>query len=121
MTTSPKTLRTRNMTAAKRSLTLIRDAVLTHLDILEEGNVPESSFGASVVKYETALSALRTLDALGENDAGEATVEVRADALEALVLFAHGFVTEEGRAPGSPIDELTRAVYPDGIVPAEQP
>lgn len=122
MTTSPKTLRNRNLTAAKRSLKIIGEAVTEHQATLEDGGVPESSFTASVVKYEAALTTLHTLDTLGEEGpAGEATVEVRADALEALVLFAHGFVTEAGRQPGSPIDELTRAVYPDGIVPAEQP
>ena len=120
MTASPSTLRKRNMTAALRSLKLIRDAVLLHLDILEGGGVPESTFTASVAKYEAALNVLHALDALGENVSDNGTVEVRADALEALVLFAHGFVTEAGRQPGSPIDELTRAVYPDGIVPAPE-
>lgn len=118
MTASLKTLRTRNMTAALRSLKLLRDAVTVHLDILEGGGVPESSFTASVTKYEAALVTLRVLDALGEDASGNGTVEVSVEALEALVLFAHGFITEEGRQPGSPIDELTRAVYPDGIAPA---
>ena len=117
--TTIATLRKRNMTAAKRSLTLIRDAVLTHLDILEDGGVPESSFTASLAKYETALITLRTLDALGEDCAGtgpadDDTVEVRRDDLEALVLFAREFTTEAGRPPGSPLGNLTQAVYPDG-------
>lgn len=125
MPASPKTLRNRNLTAAKRSLKLIQDAVSEHLVALNDGVVPGDGFLASALKYEAARTALVTLDMLGENgeNAEPDTVEVRADALEALVLFAHGFVTEAGRTPGSPIDELTRAVYPDGIVPepAEEP
>jgi hypothetical protein len=67
MTTTPKALRTRNMTAAKRSATLIRDAVLSHIGILEEDKVPESSIAAVVAKYEKALDSLHLLDALGED------------------------------------------------------
>jgi hypothetical protein len=119
--TSSKTLRNRNLAAAKRSLKLIQEAVTEHLAALEAGGVSEGNFTASVVKYEQARLTLGMLDALGvDATADEATVEVRVDALEALVLFAHGFVTEAGRTPGSPIDELTRAVYPDGIVPGPQ-
>lgn len=122
MTASPKTLRTRNMTAARRSLKLILDTANRHLKQLESGVVPGDTFAASVAKYEAALITLGVLDMLGEDSVadGPATVEVPLDALEALVLFARGFVTEAGRTPGSPIDQLTRAVYPDGIVPAEQ-
>jgi len=119
--TSSKTLRKQNLTAAKRSLKLILAAAQRHLDQLDAGEVPGDTFTASVVKYEQALVTLGVLEMLGvDATADEATVEVRVDALEALVLFAHGFVTEAGRTPGSPIDELTRAVYPDGIVPGPQ-
>jgi hypothetical protein len=119
--TSSKTLRNRNLAAAKRSLKLIQEAVTEHLAALGDDVVPGDGFLASVLKYEAARTRLELLEMLGvDATADEATVEVRVDALEALVLFAHGFVTEAGRTPGSPIDELTRAVYPDGIVPGPQ-
>ena len=66
MPANAKTLRSRNMTAAKRSLKLIREMATADLDTLGNGVVPEGSFAASVATYEKALTVLRTLDSLGE-------------------------------------------------------
>jgi ABC-type microcin C transport system permease subunit YejE len=89
MTATPKALRTRNMTAAKKAAALIRDAILLHISILEEGKVPESSFTASIAKYETALTTLRVLDVLGEaapeGKGWLATVEVSKNDLDLLL------------------------------------
>lgn len=124
MTASPRTLRTRNMTAAKRSLTLIRDAVLLHLDILEDGTVPESSFTASVTKYEAALTALRTLDALGEDGTDDpGIVEVQREGLAALIDLLRasevGYAIQDAE-DGSLLADVLTAIYPDGIVPEPQ-
>ena len=66
MTTTPKALRSRNMAAMKRSLTLIRDAAVAALATIENHGVPDEAFAASVATYEKALTVLRTLDSLGE-------------------------------------------------------
>ena len=118
MTTTPKALRSRNMTAAKRSARLIRDEVTDHLTALEEDKVPESSFAASVTTYEKALTVLRTVDALGEDappdgEGGLATVEVRRDSLDLLIhLLRQSSVAGviEQAEDGSPIGELLAAV-----------
>jgi hypothetical protein len=133
MSTSPKTLRNRNLTAAKRSLKLIRDEVLKHLDILENDGVPESTFTASLAKYETTLIVLRTLDALGkdyveagDSQASDGEVSVSRDGLAALIELLRssevGFAIHDAK-DGSLLSDLINvvaAVYPDGIVPAEQ-
>jgi hypothetical protein len=90
MTTTPKALRSRNMTMAKRSLTLIRDAAVAALATLENGGVPDEAFAASVATYEKALAVLRTLDMLGEaapppGKGWLATVEVGRDNLDLLI------------------------------------
>lgn len=103
MTTTPKALRTRNMTAAKRSLALIRDAAEQHMSILEEGQVPESNFWASTYKYEQARLTLSLLDSLGEDagqdgnpdedpDSGVGWATVRLDDLSLLIQVLREFV-----------------------------
>ena len=118
MTTSPKTLRARNMAALKRSLTLMRDAAIAALATIENGGVPDEAFAASVATYEKALTVLRTLDALGENappdgEGGLATVEVRRDSLDLLItLLRQSSVAGviEQAEEGSPVNELLIAV-----------
>lgn len=85
MTTS-QALRKRNMTAALRLLKLIRDAVLAHLDILEGGGVPESSFTVHAAKYAETLAVLHALDALGDDGNGDdEDVCVSREGLTALI------------------------------------
>ena len=118
MTTTPKTLRSRNMTAAKRSLTLIRDGAAADLATIENGGVPESSFTASVATYEKALTVLRTLDALGEAAPADgegwlATVEVYRDDLDVLIHLLRqsdvaGVITQA--EDNSPIGHLLAAI-----------
>jgi hypothetical protein len=121
MTATPKALRTRNMGAAKRSATLIRDAVLMHLKILEEGKVPESSFSSSVMKYLEALTVLRTLDALGEDGASpdgegchDPVVMDRNDLYVLITLLRQSDMAEvlAQAKDGSPIGHLLAAVEP---------
>lgn len=116
--------RARHLAAAKRSLKLLREAAAEHHVALEDGVIPESSFLVSAVKYDQALACLNLLDSLSEpagtgpdTAAGpeDGMAEVSRQDLAALVLFAHGFVTEAGRLPGSPIARLTEAAFPDGI------
>ena len=89
MTTTPKALRSRNMAAVKRSLTLIRDAAVAALATIGNGGVPDEAFAASVATYEKALTVLRTLDTLGEapppGKGWFATVEVHRDDLDLLI------------------------------------
>ena len=92
MPATAKTLRSRNMTAAKRSLTLIRDGADAELATIGNGGVPESSFAASVATYEKALTVLRTLDALGEaappdSEGGPDSVEVARNDLYVLTVL----------------------------------
>ena len=118
MTTSPKTLRSRNMAALKRSLTLIRDASVAALTTTENGGVPDEAFAASVATYEKSLTVLRTLDTLGEDAPpdGEGQpdpVEVSRDDLDVLV----GLLRQSDMAGaialaerGSPVGRLLAAV-----------
>ena len=47
-----KAARTRQLTAARRSLKLIQDALPDHVAALADGVVPEDGFLASALKYE---------------------------------------------------------------------
>ena len=117
MPATAKTLRSRNMTAAKRSLKLIREMATADLDTLGNGVVPEGSFAASVATYEKALAVLRTLDALGEapppGKGWLATVEVSRDNLDVLIHLLRqsdmAGVIEQAEE-GSPVGELLAAV-----------
>jgi hypothetical protein len=121
MPASPKTLRSRNMTAAKRSARLIRDGAAADLATLENEGVPESSFAASVATYEKALTVLRTLDMLGEDGTPPgkgwlATVEVSRDDLDLLIhLLRQSDVAGviERAEDSSPIGHLLAAVAPE--------
>jgi hypothetical protein len=106
------------MTAAKRSLKLIREMATADLDTLGNGVVPEGSFTASVTTYEKALTVLRTLDALGEaplppGKGWLATVEVARDDLDLLITLLRqsdmaGVIRQA--EDGSPIGKLLAAV-----------
>ena len=116
MTTTPKALRSRNMTAAKKAAALIRDGILTHLEILAEGKVPESSLAAPVAKYETALGNLRLLDALGGVGPDDGTGEVRLDDLGTFVQLVHQLLPgTDALQADSPLGRLAAVAYPGGL------
>jgi hypothetical protein len=129
MTTSPKTLRNRNLTAAKRSLKLILDELEKHQTALENGEIPEVSIAASLVKYETGLIVLRTLDALGKDyvearsqESSDGEVSVSRDGLAALIELLRasdvGYVIHDAEE-GSVLDSIVALVGTGE--PAEQP
>jgi len=127
MTANPaRTRRTRNLTAAKRSLKLIQEAITEHQAALEAGDVPRDGFTASVIKYEHARIALGTIDALADGepaldagepvlDAGEIPAGVREDLAPLIEVLnqpwaraALGMPAEI--APDSPLGRLTAAL-----------
>jgi hypothetical protein len=114
---TPKTLRSRNETTAKRNLGLIADAVAQHQGLLKEGVVPESSFLAAVWKYEQARTALHVLKMLDEDQLGSepGTTEVLTDDLAVLMELLRssdvGYVIQEA-GEGSPMDRLVQAARP---------
>lgn len=116
MSTTPKVLRTRNMTAAKRSLSLIEAAVAEHRKALDDGKVPENGFAVYVIKYETALAALRTLDALdGDVPVDDGTGEVRLDDLGPFVLLVHTLSGPGALQGDGPLARLAAVAFPDGL------
>ena len=124
MTTSPKTLRNRNLAAAKRSLKLILAAAQRHLDQLDAGEIPGDTFTASVTKYEHALVTLGVLEMLGENGAQEdnGEVSVSRDGLTALIELLRasdvGYIIHDAEE-GSVLDSIVALVGTGE--PAEQP
>ena len=116
MPASPKTLRTRNMTAAKRSLKLILEEAQAQLATLENGGVPDSGFMPSVIKYEQALTALRTLDAL-DRDAPDDAIEVLVQPgdLDVLLRLVRVQFGPDALAGDSPLGHLAAAAWPDGV------
>jgi len=128
MTTSPKTLRNRNLTAAKRSLKIIQDELGKHQTALENGEIPEGSIATSLVKYETGLIVLRTLDALGKDyvearsQEDNGAVEVQREGLAALIELLRasdvGYVIHDAEE-GSVLDSIVALVGTGE--PAEQP
>lgn len=122
MSTTPKTLRTRNMTAAKRSLKLILEEAQAHLATLENGGVPGSGFMPSVLKYEQARTALDILLALDNGDApaDDGTGEVRLDDLGLFIRLVHQVMPgTDALQPDSPLGRLAAVAYPGGL-PAVQ-
>lgn len=63
--------RTRALTAAKKSLGLIAEAVARHQADLEAGNVPDATFTASVLKYEGQRSVLEAFGKLAGGEPAE--------------------------------------------------
>ena len=122
MSTSPKTLRTRNMTAAKRSLKLILEEAQSQLATLENGGVPDSGFMPSVLKYEQARTALDILLTLGEDGpADDGTGEVRLDDLGLFIRLVHQVVPgTDALQADSPLGRLAAVAYPGGL-PAPSP
>lgn len=115
MSTTPKTLRTRNMTAAKRSLSLIEEAVAEHRKALDAGEVPESGFAVYVIKYEHSRVCLGLLDALGTEIPDDGAVEVQPGDLDVLLRLVRVQFGPGALAGDSPLGHLAAAAYPDGL------
>jgi hypothetical protein len=63
--------RARALAAAKQNGKKILDAITQQTGLLEDGQVPEASFMASVLKYEQARDRLLLLDQISDGDTGE--------------------------------------------------
>lgn len=121
MTTS-KALRSRNLTAARRSLKLIAEAAAQHKGLLEEDTVPEASFAVHALSYDRALAVVRAVDALDDGDdvKGEgwlATVEVSLDDLDILVGVLRQSdmaIAIEQAGPGSPLGNILAVLEEKG-------
>ncbi len=121
MSASPKTLRTRNMTAAKRSLSLIEQAVAEHRKALDAGEVPESGFAVYVLKYETTLAALRTLGALDGDAPADDAVDTQArEDLAVLVRLVGAQFGPEALQGDSPLGRVAAVAFPDGLPAAPE-
>jgi hypothetical protein len=93
--TPAQKLRTRNLATAKRSLKLIAEQAAADLATFENKGVPDlGTFRASTANYEKALLAVSLLDSLdaslaieahGADGSGPPEVEVRREALAALI------------------------------------
>jgi hypothetical protein len=110
-----KAARTRNKTAALRSLKLIIEAAAQHLSLLEQGAVPESNFMASALKYDQSLTAMRTADtAIKAGDAPAAgddgLIEVRAEDVALLAQVVRAVVPAQMLGDGGPLVNLEAAV-----------
>jgi len=124
--------RSRTLTAAKKSLGLIAEAVAKHQADLEAGTVPDSAFTASVLKYEALRSVL---DALGKLAGGEpvvpepevpaparqedaaATAQLREDVAVLIQVLAE-LAPELQPVKGYPLYRLREFAIPGGAGPA---
>jgi hypothetical protein len=117
-----KSARARTMTAAKRELDILGNAIEEHRKDLAGGKIPESAFVLRALKYEQARSRLELLAALrdgtddGADDAVTDPVEVSAGDLGMMVSYLVSEITKQGGVvqPGTPLDNLVKAVQPDG-------
>jgi len=120
-----RSARTRNLTAAKRSLQLVLDEAAGHMKALEDGStVPDGGFMASALKYEQALAQLRLLDSLAgagaepEPDETANGHAVSADDVGLLigVLRAYALVPDK-TDPDTPLGHLVSFAFGDGDLP----
>lgn len=131
---TPAKARSKNLTAAKRSLGLIDEAAAKARAALDSGRIPGDGLLTYAFKYETALQALWLLDSLGAPEDGDArTVEVSRDDLESMVLYLVAEFTERKIPvdPGTPLANLAEAAGltapagagtpQDGAAPGIQP
>jgi hypothetical protein len=126
------TARSRALTAAKKALGLIEEAVAKHKADLEAGNAPDATLTASALKYE-GLRAV--LEAFGKLAGGEPVVpepaapvparqedavsagyfpdpaQVRQDITE-LVTFITGTFPNMVVSPGTPLQRLQALTFP---------
>jgi hypothetical protein len=104
-------VRKRRMTAAMRSLTLVRGVVDQHLGLLKSGQVPESDFVTSGVKYAQALGELRLLDMIAEGGepAANGTIELERADVAALLETLGAFVPQPVLAALPPLARVAEA------------
>lgn len=110
--------RTKNVAAAKRLLKLIETEAARHGALLAEGQVPEGSFLASVIKYDQALSAAALLDSLNGEPAADGAVladDVRLDDLAALVLLVQDITGTPPPGQDMPLTRLMASAFPDRL------
>lgn len=119
--TPEQKMRARQVAAAKRSLALIIETANHHMELLEAGEVPESSFLASANKYDQALGTLAVLSELAGNVPGspeaDGLVEVQAADLQALVSAARMAFPNAG----APLARLESAIPPWSTQPTAPP
>jgi hypothetical protein len=106
--------RTRHLTAARRSLKLVADALPDHVTALADGAVPEDGFLTHALKYEQARMALALLDSLTAEPAGEDVVLVSRSALDVALQAIIAFNLAPSVSPddGSPLGQLMAAAWP---------
>ena len=109
-----KSARTRRLTAAKKSLKLIRDAATQHLGLLESGQLPEADFLPSAVKYTPGLAELRLLDMIteGSEQAANGTAELEPADVAALLETIRAFVPGTVLAALPQLARVAAAVAP---------
>ena len=123
-------VRGRRLTAARRSLALVRDAVAEHDKALSAGTVPEDGFLVSAGKYEQARGELILLDTLaaagkdGESGSDGAALygdgvseEMRGD----LALLVEAILADpqvNGISPGTALERLAAVAWPSRSEPA---
>jgi hypothetical protein len=124
-----RSARTRAMTAARKSLTLIAEGAAEALAVLGSGGIPQSSITASVAKYAASVAELQLLDAITAGAAGDPEPEpaagngvpAREDValLVSLALSLPGGVITEGTA----LARLAAYAYPgedrEGLPPVQ--
>jgi len=115
---SARAARGRRMTAAMRSLKLVKDVVDQHLGLLESTppQVPEADFVTSAVKYAQALGELRTLDmvlaAAGADASSNGKVELDQEDVAALLETVSAFVPAGVLNALPPLARVAAAVAP---------
>jgi hypothetical protein len=121
-----KSAQARNRTAAKRSLAVILDEGARHDAALQAGEVPGDGFLASVLKYEAALAQLRLLDTLADGEPEPEPDDAAGPHPEAVAmllrfLFSTGLVPLDTVQPETPLGQLVRFAFPDGLPAAAAP
>jgi hypothetical protein len=121
-TTTITAARKRRMTAATRSLSLVKDVVDQHLGLLESGQVPEGDFVTSAVKYAQALGELRLLDMIagGGEPAANGAIELDRADVAALLETLGAFVPQPVLAALPPLVRVAEAAAEPAPEPAQE-
>lgn len=139
-----KSARTRSLTAAKKSLALIEEAVAKHKAGLEAGTIPDTAFTVFALKYEGQRTLLEALGKLADGEPIEPEPEPEAPAparqedavaenqrredIAALIEVLGILAPELQPVEGYPLYRLreyaipggTRAEYPAGVNGGQQ-
>jgi hypothetical protein len=109
-----KSARTRHKNAALKALRLLADITAQQLGLLEQGAVPEASIMTLAVKYDQALTAMRTADtALGGAGGSmpeDGQIEVSRTDLALLIQVLRAVVPAPMLPEGGPLATLEAAV-----------